>query len=138
MKNLITFIVGFLFSLGLGISGMTKVQVVKGFLDVTGDWNMSLIGVMVAAIFIHSILFHLIKKRSSPLLDTKFHLPNRKDIDVRLVSGAALFGLGWGWAGICPGPGIVAMTSGSTDIFIFVASMLVGMGIFKLVEEKIK
>ncbi len=132
MKNLIAFIVGLIFSLGLGISGMTKIQVVKGFLDVTGDWNPSLIGVMAGAISIHSILFFFIKKRSLPLLDNKFHLPTRKDIDGQLILGAALFGLGWGWAGICPGPAIVAMTSGNFNIILFVISMLFGMGIFKI------
>ncbi|MFZ4713799.1 MAG: DUF6691 family protein [Bacteriovoracaceae bacterium] len=138
MKSLIAFIVGLIFALGLGISGMTQIQVVRGFLDVTGDWNYSLIGVMAGAIFVHSILFYFIKKRQSPLLDSKFHLPTRKDLDVRLLSGAALFGLGWGWTGICPGPGIVALCSGNLNIIIFVASMLTGMGIFKLLEDKIK
>ncbi|MEA9357577.1 DUF6691 family protein [Bacteriovorax sp. PP10] len=138
MKIFIAFIVGLIFALGLGISGMTEVQVVRGFLDVTGDWNYSLVGVMAGAIFVHSIFFYFIKKRSSPLLDTKFHLPTRKDLDWRLITGAAIFGLGWGWAGICPGPGIVAVTSGNINIIIFIVSMLVGMGIFKLFEDKIK
>jgi uncharacterized membrane protein YedE/YeeE len=138
MKSLIAFIVGLVFALGLGISGMTQTHVVRGFLDIFGDWNYSLVGVMGGAIVVHSILFYFIKKKGSPLLDTKFHLPTRKDIDWRLVTGAAIFGLGWGWAGICPGPGIVAMTSGNSNFIIFIASMLVGMGIFKLIEDKIK
>jgi uncharacterized membrane protein YedE/YeeE len=138
MKNFIAFIVGLIFAMGLGISGMTQTQVVRGFLDVFGDWNYSLIGVMAGAIFIHSILFYFIKKKSSPLLDNKFHLPTRKDLDLRLISGAAIFGLGWGWAGICPGPGIVAMASGNINILTFIAFMLLGMGIFKLIESKIK
>lgn len=138
MKSLIAFIVGLIFAMGLGVSGMTQTHVVRGFLDVTGDWNYSLVGVMGGAIFVHAILFYFIKKRSSPLLDTKFHLPTRKDLDWRLMTGAAIFGLGWGWAGICPGPGIVAMTAGNTNIMTFVAFMLVGMGIFKLIENKIK
>ena len=138
MKNFIAFIVGLIFAMGLGISGMTQTQVVRGFLDVFGDWNYSLIGVMAGAIFIHSILFYFIKKKSSPLLDSKFHLPTRKDLDWRLITGAGIFGIGWGWAGICPGPGIVAMASGNMDIIIFIAFMLVGMGLFKLIENKIK
>lgn len=138
MKIFIAFIVGLIFALGLGISGMTEVQVVRGFLDVTGDWNYSLVGVMAGAIFVHSILFYFIKKRSSPLLDSKFHLPTRKDLDWKLITGASIFGLGWGWAGICPGPGIVAVTSGNINIIIFIVSLLVGMGIFKLLEDKIK
>ncbi len=138
MKNLISLIVGFLFALGLGYSGMTQVQVVRGFLDITGDWNMNLLGVMIGAIGVHSILFFIIKKRTAPLLDTKFHLPTKKDLDLRLIAGAALFGVGWGWTGICPGPGVVATVSGNTDILIFVVSMLVGMAIFKGVEPKLR
>lgn len=138
MKNIISFTVGLIFALGLGISGMTKVQVVRGFLDVLGDWNPSLIGVMVGAIIVHSFFFYFIKKRKSPLLDSKFYLPTRKDLDGRLLMGSALFGLGWGWAGICPGPGIVAMTSGNLNIIIFVVSLLAGMILFKSVEHKIK
>lgn len=138
MKSLIAFIVGLIFALGLGISGMTQVQVVRGFLDITGSWDYSLIGVMAGAILVHSVLFFFIKKRNSPLLDSKFYLPTRKDLDVRLIAGAALFGLGWGWTGICPGPGIVTLTSGNTGIIIFVTFMLIGMGIFKLIEDKIK
>ncbi len=138
MKNFIAFIVGLIFAIGLGISGMTQTQVVRGFLDVFGDWNYSLIGVMAGAIFVHSILYYFIKKKDSPLLDIKFHLPTRKDLDWRLITGAAIFGLGWGWAGICPGPGIVAMASGNSNILTFIVFMLFGMGIFKLIENKIK
>lgn len=138
MKIIIAFIVGLIFALGLGISGMTQTQVVRGFLDVLGNWNYSLLGVMAGAIFVHSILFYFIRKRPTPLLDTKFHLPTRKDLDTRLLIGAALFGLGWGWVGICPGPGIVAMMSGNTNIITFLVSMLIGMAIFKLVENRIK
>jgi len=135
MKILISFIVGLIFAFGLGFSGMTKVDVVKGFLDVFGTFNPALIGVMIGAIAVHSTLYLLIKKKTTPLLDTKFHLPTRKDIDFRLILGAALFGLGWGWAGICPGPGIVAATSGNNNIILFVVFMFVGMGIFKLFFE---
>ncbi len=138
MKNIISLVVGFIFAIGLGISGMTQVHVVRGFLDVTGDWNMNLIGVMAGAIGVHALLFLMIKRRSSPLLDSKFHLPTRKDIDGKLLLGAALFGIGWGWVGICPGPGIVASVSGNHNVLIFIASMLIGMFIFKSFESKIK
>lgn len=137
MRGLISFIVGFLFALGLGYSGMTQTHIVKGFLDVFGNWNINLIGVMAGAIFVHSLAYYLIKKRESPLLDTKFYLPTKRDIDKRLIAGAAIFGLGWGWAGICPGPGIVSLVSGQLEIFIFVGFMLLGMGIFKMIEKRI-
>lgn len=137
MKNLISLFVGLIFAIGLGISGMTQVHIVRGFLDITGDWNFNLIGVMGGAIGIHSLLFYLIKKRSSPLLDSKFHLPTKNDIDGKLLMGAALFGIGWGWAGICPGPGIVATVSGDPNILIFIGSMLVGMFVFKKIESRV-
>jgi uncharacterized membrane protein YedE/YeeE len=138
MRNLISLLVGFIFALGLGLSGMTQVHVVRGFLDITGDWNLNLMGVMIGAICIHALLFFLIKKRSSPILDTRFHLPTKKDLDFHLISGAALFGIGWGWAGICPGPGLVASVSGNVNIIIFVVSMIGGMMIFKILGPKIR
>lgn len=138
MKSLIAFIVGLVFALGLGISGMTQTHVVKGFLDLFGSWNMNLVGVMAGAIAIHSVTFYFIKKRNSPLLDNKFYLPTAKNIDKRLLLGAATFGLGWGWAGICPGPGIVSLASGQLRFVVFIASMLVGMLVFKFVESKLK
>ena len=136
MKGLISFAVGILFSLGLGFSGMTQTHIVKGFLDVFGDWNLNLMGVMVGAIGVHSLVFHLIKKKESPLLDSKFYLPTKKDLDGKLLTGAAIFGLGWGWAGICPGPGIVSLVSGDHNIIVFVSSMLVSMYGFKFFEKK--
>jgi uncharacterized membrane protein YedE/YeeE len=136
MKGLISFAVGILFSLGLGLSGMTQTHIVKGFLDVFGDWNLNLMGVMVGAIGVHSLVFHLIKKKESPLLDSKFYLPTKKDLDGKLLTGAAIFGLGWGWAGICPGPGIVSLVSGDHNIIVFVSSMLVSMYGFKFFEKK--
>ena len=137
MRAFISFIVGLIFSVGLVFGGMTQVHVVRGFLDLFGEWNLALMGVMIGAISVHSILYYLIRKRKTPLLDTHFHVPTRKDVDPRLLAGAALFGLGWGWAGICPGPGIVAAASGQKEILIFIAAMIVGMGLFKLVEKKL-
>lgn len=138
MKNFISLLVGFIFAIGLGLSGMTQVHVVRGFLDLTGDWNMNLLGVMVGAIFIHSLLFFIIKKRSSPILDSKFHLPTAKDLDFRLIAGSAIFGIGWGWTGICPGPGLVASVSGNLNIILFVVSMFGGMALFKIFEPRIR
>ncbi len=138
MKNLISLVVGFIFAIGLGLSGMTQVQVVRGFLDITGHWSMNLLGVMAGAISIHGILFFVINKRSKPILDTKFHLPTKKNLDSHLLIGAALFGIGWGWTGICPGPGLVATVSGNINIIIFIISMIVGMAIFKFFEPKIR
>lgn len=135
MKSLTAFLVGLVFALGLGISGMTQSQVVKRFLDVFGNWNPALLGVMVGAISIHFVFFRFITKMKTPLLDTQFYIPSAKSIDKNLVLGSALFGLGWGWSGICPGPGIVSSMSGNISIIIFVASMLSGMILFKVFKS---
>lgn len=138
MKGIIAFIVGIVFALGLGLSGMTQPHIVRGFLDVFGAWDWRLIGVMVGAIGIHVVTFKLILKRPAPILETKFHIPTKKEIDARLILGAMIFGLGWGWAGICPGPGIVGLASGKTEFVSFIISMLAGMKTFQLVAAKIK
>jgi uncharacterized membrane protein YedE/YeeE len=136
MRALVAFIVGFIFAIGLGYSGMTQPHVVKGFLDVFGEWNLSLLGVMGGAIGVHGVIYALIKRRQSPLLDTKFYLPEKKTLDKRLMFGAMIFGIGWGIAGICPGPGLVSIISGQKEILFFVGSMLLGMVTFKFVEKK--
>ena len=135
MKQLIALISGVIFALGLGISGMTQIHVVKGFLDVFGEWNLSLMGVMIGAIAINAVVYQMIKKKDHPLLDKKFYLPTNNHIDKNLLIGAAIFGLGWGWAGICPGPGIVSLVSGKIEIFVFVGSMIAGMYFFKFVKR---
>ena len=137
MRGLISFISGLLFALGLGISGMTRPQVVKGFLDVFGNWDWRLIGVMVGAIGVHSIAYQLIKKKERPVYEEKFHLPNNKKIDTRLIMGAILFGLGWGWSGICPGPALVSLASGQAPFFFFIGAMLLGMKSYQMLEAKV-
>lgn len=136
MKGLVALISGFIFAIGLGVSGMTQPHIVRGFLDFFGNWNWSLMGVMGGAIAVHAVMYRLILKRRSPILDSKFQLPQKKDIDVRLISGSAIFGLGWGWAGICPGPGIVSLVSGDLSFFYFVGSMLMGMKLFQVFEKR--
>lgn len=134
MKNsLVSFAVGVLFATGLGISGMTNPGKVLAFLNVFGQWDPSLLFVMVGAIGFHFAAYRFIKKKTSPLLDKKFYLPERKDIDWKLVTGAALFGVGWGLAGFCPGPAITSIASGNLNVLVFVLSMLIGMILFKRV-----
>lgn len=124
---------GALFALGLVVSGMTSPQKVVGFLDVFGAWDPSLAFVMIGAIGVHALLYRLIVKRG-PLGGIKLQVPRRREIDLRLVAGAALFGVGWGLGGVCPGPGLVGMMSGTAPFLVFVAAMLGGMTLFSIWE----
>ncbi len=136
MKNhVISFLVGLIFALGLGISGMLQPSKVMGFLDVAGAWDPSLIFVMVGGIAVNTLAYRLVVlKREAPCFAARFLVPTRKDIDAPLVVGAILFGIGWGLGGYCPGPGIVSLLSGAMPAVTFVGSMLAGMTLFALVE----
>jgi hypothetical protein len=119
---------GLVFGLGLAISGMTDPARVVGFLDPLGEWDASLAFVMAAAVAVYAIAFRVIRRRrGDPWFDLQFHVPTRRDLDAPLVIGAALFGIGWGLGGLCPGPAIVAAASGSWDALWFVLAMLAGM-----------
>lgn len=117
---------GALFGLGLVLSGMTQPTKVIGFLDVFGRWDASLALVMAGAIAVHLPAYRWIKGRSSPLFAERFTLPTRRDLDAKLLAGAALFGLGWGLGGFCPGPGVVSLGKGELSVGVFVAAMLIG------------
>lgn len=135
MKNLIALISGLIFALGLGLSGMTEPHIVRGFLDFSSAWDWRLLLVMVGAIVTHALALKIILKRKNPILDEEFYLPVNKSIDLRLIFGAILFGLGWGWVGICPGPGIVAVSTGKLPFVIFVMFMILGMKLFQIVSK---
>lgn len=120
---------GLLFGIGLGLAGMTQPAKVIGFLDIFGPWDASLMFVMIGAILVHFGLSRWIRRRQRPLLDTRFHLPTATGVDTRLIAGSAMFGIGWGLAGFCPGPAIVALGSGAPAAFVFVAAMGLGMGL---------
>ena len=126
--NISSFICGILFSIGLGISGMTQPQKVIGFLDVFGEWNPSLAFVMGGAVLSYLALQLLIQRNFSiPVLGGSFQIPTRKDLDRSLIIGALLFGSGWGLGGYCPGPAITSLGSGSLNALLFVVAMGVGM-----------
>ena len=116
---------GVLFGLGLAISGMTDPAVVLGFLDLFGDFNPALMFVLGGAVGTTMLAFRLVLRRPAPLLEDKFQLPTRKDIDARLVIGAGLFGIGWGLAGYCPGPALVSAGALVDTALVFVPVMLV-------------
>jgi uncharacterized membrane protein YedE/YeeE len=131
MKVLASFLSGLVFAIGLAVGGMTDPNKVLSFLDVTGAWDPSLAFVMGGAIVVYAPIYHWFTKKTRPLLHHAFHLPTRKDIDLRLVAGGILFGVGWGLGGFCPGPAIVSAASLRADVLTFVAAMFAGMfGVF--------
>jgi len=129
---LLAFASSLLFGTGLVVSGMTLPEKVVGFLNITGPWDPSLALVMVGAIVVHAVLFRLIVRRPSPLFAQRFSIPTRRDLDGRLLAGAAIFGVGWGLGGVCPGPGLVATMSGALPMVQFTGGMLGGMALFRL------
>lgn len=131
-EKLSIFAAGVLFSWGLVLAGMTQPSKVIGFLDFGGDWDPSLAFVMGGAILVHALAYRYVKRRSSPVWALSFQIPTRRDIDVRLVLGAVLFGLGWGLAGYCPGPAISSSVAGGPATLTFVASLLVTMLLYSL------
>jgi uncharacterized protein len=124
LVTLVGLTAGLLFGAGLVLGGMTDPAKVRGFLDFGGNWDPSLALVMAGAIAAHLPAYRLIRKRSAPVLAASFQVPTRKDIDAKLLLGAALFGLGWGLGGYCPGPAVTSLTTGAPAVLAFVAAML--------------
>jgi len=122
----VSFIAGLLFAFGLIVSGMSNPSKVLNFLDITGNWDPTLAFVMAAALLVTFPAFRFVLKRSAPLLSDRFYLPTKQQIDAPLIAGAAIFGIGWGLAGLCPGPALTALGSGATSAFVFVAAMIAG------------
>ena len=127
---------GLVFGFGLILSGMANPANVLGFLDLAGRWNPSLALVMAGAITVGFIAFALAKRRTLSFLGADMKLPSDGHIDRRLVVGGLLFGIGWGIAGFCPGPALVALGMGETKALVFVAAMLAGMGAFEILERR--
>ena len=132
MNLLFSFLAGLVFGLGLIVSGMADPAKVLGFLDLAGDWDPSLVFVMGGAIAVGTIAFFVARKRVVSLLGAPMRLPASRDIDRRLLGGSLLFGIGWGIAGFCPGPALVALGMGEVKALVFVAAMLAGMGVWQL------
>jgi uncharacterized membrane protein YedE/YeeE len=121
------FVSGLVFACGLALGGMTQPSKVVAFLDVSGNWDPSLAMVMGGALATHAVLRRYVMRRSVPLLGGRYCVPERSDIDIRLVAGAALFGVGWGLGGFCPGPALVAVGAGMHAAAVVVPAMLAGM-----------
>lgn len=136
MKVLLSsFVSGNVFALGLGISGMTRPIKIIGFLDFFGNWDASLAFVMIGAICVYFVAYRRSRKMVSPVLAAKFSVPTRSDLDGRLILGGAIFGVGWGLGGFCPGPAITFLASGAATVMVFVAAMAIGMYLHTLITE---
>ena len=129
MRNLIAVLSGLVFGLGLIASGMTDPAKIKAFLDLVGQWDPSLAFVMGGAIAVSVPAFAIAKHRRRSWSGDTMEIPSSTAIDSRLIAGGVLFGIGWGIAGLCPGPAVVAMSFGLGAAWVFVAAMLVGMGV---------
>jgi len=127
---------GLLFGAGLLLSGMTRPAKVLGFLDVFGDWDPSLLLVMAGAIGVHALGYRLVRRRAVPLADVRFWVPERGAIDARLLFGSALFGVGWGLAGYCPGPALVSLASAAPGVLVFVLALILGSKLTAALGER--
>jgi len=123
---LIALVSGIIFGIGLSLSQMINPNKVINFLDISGQWDPSLAFVMMGALIVTFISFRLILKKPDPILEESFHLSKRTDIDKALLAGAAIFGMGWGMSGYCPGPAVAAIGSGNIEAIVMVASIYAG------------
>lgn len=127
MLIVLNLVAGLIFGAGLILSGMVNPAKVLNFLDVTGSWDASLAFVMIGAIAVTSAGYALARRRSGPLFSDRFRWPTAQDVDTRLILGSAIFGIGWGLVGLCPGPALASLLLGSQAVLVFVASLLVGV-----------
>jgi len=134
--TLLSLLSGLVFGVGLLVSGMANPAKVLGFLDLAGEWDPSLALVMLGAIAVGIVAFQIAGARKLTFLKLEFRLPTRTDMDKRLILGSVLFGAGWGLAGFCPGPALVAMGAGEPKAVVFVVAMLAGMALFEVLEKR--
>lgn len=136
MRNTVSLLAGVLFGFGLALSQMTDPAKIIGFLDFSGNWDPTLALVLGGAVLVTLISFRFILRRAHPVFDTVFHLPARHDIDGRLIGGAAIFGVGWGMAGLCPGPGVASIAQGAWQPLVFVGGLAIGMLVFRHLQRR--
>lgn len=136
MKAMAALFAGLLFGLGLTLSEMVNPARILGFLDFAGDWDPTLAFVLGGAVLASAIGYRLVGRVTRPAFASSFAIPKNRDIDSRLIGGSALFGIGWGLAGFCPGPAIASLSLGYGKSVLFVAAMLIGMGMFRLLSAR--
>lgn len=134
IRVFVSFVAGGLFGAGLLVSQMTNPYKVVSFLDVLGNWDPSLALVMIGALVTTFIGYRFVFGKEKPLFEDRFYLPTNKNIDGRLIGGAALFGIGWGISGLCPGPALSASTFGGPSIFYFLSGMIGSVVLFRLLS----
>ena len=133
MKNLIAaLLAGTLFGVGLSVGGMTEASRIVGVMDIAGPWDPTLVLVLLAAVVTYFVLYRFIVPRGAPLFAAKFEIPTRRDINLRLISGAGMFGVGWALSGYCPGPAVASLPSGQVQTIVVVLAMAAGMILFDL------
>lgn len=130
-KNLFSLFSGLVFGLGVSFSGMTNPNTVIHFLDITGDWDVRLVFVLCSAVLTTVIGFRWVLRQAQPVCDTQFHLPTKQTLDRKLIIGSAIFGVGWGLAGYCPGAAIAALATFNSEVYVFVIAMLAGLYLSK-------
>ena len=135
MSFLVNLALGLLFGIGLVVSGMSDPAKVLNFLDLFGTWDPSLAFVMGGAVLVAFFGYRLVLARGKPIVGGRFHLPAKTDIDIRVIAGPAIFGIGWGLGGFCPGPALTALGLGATGTLAFVPAMLLGMWAARLLAE---
>lgn len=133
-RTVIPMLSGIIFGAGLAIGGMTNPARVRGFLDIFGEWDPTLAFVMGGAVIVMAAVWQLQSRFSKPLFAEGFAIPETRDLTPRLIGGSALFGIGWAIAGLCPGPGIAALVIEPVSAAIFVAAMLAGMALVRLID----
>jgi uncharacterized protein len=136
MASLCALLAGAIFGIGLIVSGMADPRKVTGFLDLAGAWDPSLAFVMGGAIAVGALAFSFMRRRKASLLGLQLKMPTSTQLDRPLIAGNLLFGIGWGIAGFCPGPALVALGMGETKAAVFVAAMLAGIGLFELLKRR--
>jgi uncharacterized membrane protein YedE/YeeE len=137
MRLFTALLAGFLFGAGLAFADMTNPAKVQNFLDFLGSWDPSLAFVMGVGLAVAAVGFAATRRRPAPLFAKAFEIPTRRDLDAELLGGAALFGVGWGLAGFCPGPALAALPQGVGAVYAFVLAMLAGMALHRLVYQRL-
>ena len=136
MHLIATYLIGLVFGLGIALSGMANPAKVLNFFDVAGTWDPSLIFVMGGALAVTFIGYRLVLRRSTPLLGTAFQIPTKRTIDLPLIAGSAVFGVGWGISGFCPGGALPALGTGEIEVFIFVGGLVAGTVLARLLRKR--